>query len=308
MDAKKFQNLPTAEIARLIRSGGPKICVFIINGTRRWFMVEHVRSGEDFAVAYFEAASKRLVELCQLLFDHGIDTLLLPAFNPHLMARGDLYLKMMGEALPQLTNHPRFLDFYQAYEVRVRFYGDHTQCLAKTPYAHLSEQFDRLSAQTLIHDKRRLFFGVCAHDATETLAALSIRYHADHGRIPDKRALVEMYYGEYIPPANIFVSSGKPHISDMPLMTSGREQLYFTVAPAFYLDQWQLRAILYDYLYARTAKRADYEALQFEDWVALRQFFQANKGKTLGVGAKKKEWGMWYPLPQVTLPEGFMEK
>ena len=308
MDYDSFMNLETAEIAQIVCDYGPEVCVFIINGTRRWFMLEHTQPEEDFASAYFEATSKRLVELCQLLFDHGISTLLLPAFNPHLMARGERYLKMMGEALPQLTSHPRFLDFYQAYEVRVRFYGDHRQCLATTPYAHMSEQFDQLTAQTLAHDKHRLFFGICAHDASDTLVTLTVDYYKEYGRAPDKQALVEMYYGEYVPSANLFMSSGKPHASDMPLMTAGKEQLYFSIAPAFYMDKSQLRTILYDYLYARTAKRADYESLRAEDWTELRQFFLANRGKTLGVGAKKKGWGMWYPLPQVTLPEGFMEK
>ncbi len=305
MDVETFQTLPTEKIAQLMRSGEPKTCVFIINGTRRWFMLEHAQVGEDFATAYFEATSKRLVEVCQLLFEHGIDTLLLPTFNPQLMARGAKYLKMMGEALAQLTNHPRFLNFYQKYEVRVRFYGDHSQCLAETPYAHLSKQFDSLTAQTLTHNKHRLFFGICAHDATETLAALAIDYYKKHGHAPNKQTLVEMYYGEYIPPANLFISSGKPHASDMPLMTAGKEQLYFSVSPAFYLDQTQLRSILYDYLYARHSTKVDYKALHPEDWAALRQFFQGNIGKTLGVGARKKEWNLWYPLPQVTLPEDF---
>ena len=308
MDYDTFLNLETAEIAKIVQTEGPQVCAFIFNGTRRWFMLEHAQPEEDFALAYLEATTKRLVELCQLLFDHGINTLLLPTFNPHLMARGERYLKMMGEGISQLTNHPLFLNFYEAYQVRVRFYGDHRQCLAETPYAHLSEQFDEITGQTLTHNKHRLFFGVCAHDATDTLAALAVHYYQKHGQIPNKEALVEMYYGEYIPPAGLFISSGKLHASDMPLMTSGQEQLYFTVAPSFYLEQSQLRAIFYDYLFARTAKRVDYETLQPEDWATLRQFFKANLGKTLGVGVRNHEWDMWYPVPQVTLPEGLVEK
>ena len=305
LTVEEFQNLAMAEVAQLVRASGPKVCVFIINGTRRWFMIEHARPGQTFASAYFEATSRQLVAICRMLFDHGLDTLLLPAFNPHLMARSDSYFKMMGEALPQLTDHPRFLDFYETYGVRVRFYGDYAQCLAGTPYTHLVDQFDQMAERTRAYNERRLFLGVCAHDATDTLAELAIRYYEEHGRPPDKRALVEMYYGEYVPPANLFISSGKLHASDMPLVSSGREQLYFTVAPAFYLDQAQLRAILYDYLFARSTRRAGYEAMQAEDWATLGRFYRANQGKTLGVGARQRAWGMWYPLPQVILPVGF---
>ena len=41
MDAATFHTLPRPEVARLVRAAGPKVCVFPINGTRRWFMLEH---------------------------------------------------------------------------------------------------------------------------------------------------------------------------------------------------------------------------------------------------------------------------
>ena len=307
MDINTFQNLSTPDIAQLIRVNGPKVCVFIINGTRRWFLLEHGQPTEDFALAYFEATSKRFVEICKLLFEHGLDTLLVPSLNPHLMKRGHRYSKMMAQALTQLTKHPRLLDLYDAHKVRVRFYGDHRQCFTNTSYAHLSNLFDQLTAKTLTYNRHRLFFGVCAHDATETLVDLTIRYYLERGKAPDKRTLTEMYYGEYIPPADIFISSGKLHTSDMPLMTTGTEQLYFSVAPSLYLSQTQLRNILYDYLYTRRKERSDYEAMQPKDWAELRQFYQANLDKTLGIGAKREPWDMWYPLPQVILSERYKD-
>ena len=41
MDLATFQSLPTEKIAQLVRANGQKVCVFPINGTRRWFMLEH---------------------------------------------------------------------------------------------------------------------------------------------------------------------------------------------------------------------------------------------------------------------------
>jgi hypothetical protein len=35
----------------------------------------------------------------------------------------------------------------------------------------------------------------------------------------------------------------------------------------------------------------------------MRDFYQANLGKTQGVGARLDSSGFWYPLPQVELPE-----
>lgn len=307
MDIETFQQLPPTEIARQVRETGPKVCVFTINGTRRWFMLEHTQSQEEMASAYFEVVSKRLIELCKLIFDHGIDTLLLPTFNSRLMTRSASYFKMMAEALFRLTDHARFRTFYQEYGVRIRFYGDHRQCFASTPYTHLSDLFDQLTAHTLTQDRHKLFFGVCAQDATETIATLAIRHYTEHGSAPNKHKLTEMYYGEYIPPADLFISSGKLHVSDIPLMTTGQEQLYFSVAPAPYLTRPQLRDILYDYIYTRRKEDANYETMTDEDWKMMHRFYQANLGKTLGVGSKKDEWGIWYPLPQVTLPEDFSD-
>jgi len=36
-----FLNLPKPEIAKLVRESGNQVCVFPINGTRRWFALEH---------------------------------------------------------------------------------------------------------------------------------------------------------------------------------------------------------------------------------------------------------------------------
>ena len=297
MDAKTFRNLSRGDVAQIMGEAGPKVCVFPLNGTRRWFMLERARPNEDFASAYLDAITTRLVEICQLLFEHGVDTLLMPILSPHLFqARGDGYTRMTIEALTLLTDHPKFLDFYEAQAVRVRFYGDYGQYFAGTPYAYLLDHFDSVTQNTLAHKGHRLFWGVCAHDGVETTAALAIRYYKERGHEPDKRALVEMYYGEYIPPVDFFITALKPRAFDMPLVTNGREDLYFTVTPSPYLTEVQLRDILFDHLYARPKEETNYQGMEPEDWLSLRQFYEANQNKTLGVGARHKQWGIWYPV------------
>lgn len=306
MDLETFQSLPAAEVARRVRAAGGKVCAFPINGTRRWFMLEHqLRGDEDFALTYYEAVGRRHIELYRLLFDHGIDTLLTPVFGPDLAARGDGYMRMASEGLARLATHPDFLDFYDAYAVRVRFYGDYRAFFAGSPYADVPDRFDAVTARTAAHDQRRLFFGVCAHDATETVAALAIRYHAAHGRAPDKRALIEMYYGEDVPPVDFFIGFDRFCVFDAPLVLTGNEDLYFTVSPSPYLDERQLRAILYDHLYARRGGETDYADADPEAWALMGSFYRANRGRTLGVGARHPRAGFWYPTPQVELPPGF---
>lgn len=305
MELEEFQRLPMGDIARLVREVGPKVCVFPINGTRRWFMLEHSPvQVEDFMSAYLNAITRRLIELYQLLFDHGLNTLLTPSLSPDVMARGGDYMQMAAEGFARLATHPNFLDFYKAYGVRVRFYGDYRKFFDLTPYAYLSDLFDELTAQTMAHDRHRLFFGLFAHDPAETIAELAIHYHIEHGYAPDKRTLVELYYGEYVEPVGLFVGFSKFRAFDMPLVTTGTEDLYFTVSPSPYLTERQLRDILYDHLYARRGE-PDYSAMHPDDRNLMRSFYQANLERTLGLGTKHN--GVWYPLPQVKPPADLAE-
>jgi tuberculosinol/isotuberculosinol synthase len=309
MDTSTFRKLPVEEVSRLVRASGPKVCVFPINGTRRWFLLEHTAALEDddLGDTYINLAGKKYIELFQLFFDHGIDTLLVPIFGPELLARGDDYVEMAAIGMAGLVNHPAFVNFYDDYDVRVRFYGDHHKLLGQTPYAYLTNLFDRLTQETLSHNRCRLFFGVFDFDPniTEPATDVTIRYYASHGRAPNKRDIVEMYYGEYVKPVDLFIGFDRFCAFGMPLVGTGNEDLYFTVCPSLYLTQEQLRDILYDHLYARSEDGPDYEIMGSQDWTSMRDFYRSNQGKTMGVGKKYNTRGFWYPLPQVELPDGF---
>ena len=301
--AKIFHSLPTAEIAQLVRAAGPKVCVFPINGTRRWFMLEHPdQATTGFVEAYLRIGGRRHIELYKMIFDHGLDTLLTPVFGPDLLERGDEYMQIAARGLLWFAHDQDFVDFYDAYDVRVHVYGDAQRYLQDTPYAHTLDAFDELARHTASHRRHRLFFGVCAHDPTETIAEIAVRFYQEHGCPPDKRQVVEAYYGEYVRPVDIFIGFDRPAAFDMPLIATGSEDLYFTVAPSLYLDAHTLRAILYDHLYARRVDEASYAELSPEDWRTLADFYALNRSHVLGLGRRHISGNFWYPLPQVELP------
>ena len=305
MEREKFWNLTTNQVAQLVRENGPQVCVFPVNGTRRWFMLERAPVPEaDFKVAYLEAMIECYVRLFKLLFDHGLDTILSPAFGPDLMARGDDYTQMAAAGWVQMVKHPDFVDFCETYQVGILLYGDYANVFASTPFAHLLDVFDELAARTADHDRHRLFFGLFAHDATESVAEIAIRFYQEHGHAPDKRQIVKAYYGEYVEPVDLFIGFDKFSTFDMPLLATGSEDLYFTVAPSPYLNAQQLRAILYDHLYARRAE-PDYSAIGSDGWSLMHNFYRSNLGNALGVGTVRD--GIWYPLPQVELPDALTE-
>jgi tuberculosinol/isotuberculosinol synthase len=301
MPIEEFQRLPAESVAGLVRREGPRVCVFPINGTRRWFALEHPQEAATGSIeAYFRIAGQRFIELYRLFFDHGVDTLLTPIFGPELLERGEDYQRMMVPALLWFAQNKRFLDFYDSYDVRVRVYGDTTRYLASTPYAPALDAYAALAQRTADHQRHRLFIGVCAHDATESVAEFAVRFHQQQGRLPDKREIVKAYYGEYVEPADIFIGFDRPTVFDMPLVATGNENLYFTVSPSPYLSARTLRMILYDHLYGRQVDESSYAALSSEIWDQMGAFYHANLDGILGVG--RKLGGIWYPLPQVKQP------
>ncbi len=308
MDLDTFLDLPAGEVAAVVRRAGPKVCVFPINGTRRWYMLEYPveQPGPDLLWNYLSAIEQRHIELYRLIFDHGIDYLLTPAFGPDLTERGDNYNEIAAKGLEHLATDAKFLDFFSEYDVRVRFYGDYRKYYAATPYAYLLDLFDELTARTRANSRHRLFLGLFAQDASENIAELSIRYYAEHNRVPNKKTLVELYYGEAVPPVSFFIGFDKFSAFDMPLVAVGEEDLYFTVSPSPYLTARQLREILYDHMFTRHSD-AEYLTLEPNEWMLMREFYQANVGKTLGVGSLQARGGYWYPLPQVELPPNFTE-
>ena len=284
----EFLGLQTEEIARLARAAGSLVCVFPINGTRRWYLLES-GGGQD----YLKMTADRHVEVYRMVFSHGIHTILAPVFGPDLLKRGTEYVEMAVEGLTWLATNPAFLDFYREYGVRVRFYGDYRKQLASTPYAHLCDLFDRVTMQTMENDRHRLFFGVFANSATEAVAEYSVRHYSEHGRAPNERQLIEMYYGEYIEPVNLFIGFDKFWVFDMPLLPTENTDLYFTISPSLYLNDRQLRAILYDHLYARQAPEPDYETLSLQARDRLQAFYRANADAVFGLGNLCD--GIWYP-------------
>ncbi|NDJ61291.1 MAG: diterpene synthase, partial [Chloroflexi bacterium] len=302
----EFRNLPSSAIADLMRAAGPKTCVFPINGTRRWFLLEHTGAAQSLD-GYLEIAGRRHIEIYRMCFDHGVEPLLTPVFGPDILERGAAYLQVAVEGMERLVTHPDFVEFYTAYDVRVGFYGDYRRYLAETPHAYLSDLFDQIGAETRGRSGPRLYYGVFAQDAVQSTAELAVKYHAEHGQVPDKQTLVELYYGDILPPVGLFIGFEKFAAFDMPLLATGDEDLYFTVSPSPYISEAQLRAILYDHLFGRRAAEADYAELSADAWAQMRAFYEINRDKVFGIGEQHASGGFWYAATQVELPESSSE-
>jgi tuberculosinol/isotuberculosinol synthase len=292
---ERFLQLSTDEVSTLVKATGHKVCVFPVNGTRRWFTLEHGdKIGSDFFEAYMHKSIQNHVELCALLFDHGIQTLLAPVFGRELMERGDEYTQRVGiDGLVRTATDQHYREFFEKYNVKVRFYGDYRDVLTGTPYEYALKSMYEVTEATKNNTAFRLFFGVFADEVTETIARLSVEHYLAQGSIPDKETLVRKYYGEDLPPVSMFIGFDKFSVFDMPLLTTGAEDLYFSLSPSPYMTTHQLRAILYDHIYVRPTPEPDYTKLPSEELAWLREYYRHNKDYAFGVG--KLKFNLWFP-------------
>jgi adenosine tuberculosinyltransferase len=283
---ERFLELPTAEVAERVKATGHKVCVFPVNGTRRWFTLEHAEKiGADFFNAYMDESIQNHIQLCRMLFEHGLETILAPVFGRELMKRGDEYTRRVGiDGLVRTATDEHYREFFKQTDIKVRFYGDYRDVLTGTPFEYALKSIFEVTEATKHNHTFRLFFGVFADEVTQTIARLSVEHFLANSAIPDQDALIRKYYGEDVPPVSLFIGFDKFTAFDMPLLATGEEDLYFSVSPSPYMTQRQLRAILYDHIYVRRIPEPDYAKLPPEELDQLREYYRANKDLAFGVG------------------------
>jgi len=294
MDKQSFRTLPREHVAYLLKSHRSQSVAIAVNGTRRWFILDHGLLPEDHPQQYLDAMARAYTRICRLFFSLGVTSLVMPVYGQELAGRGKGYRSLAAKGLVNLATDPALLEFYRTEGIRVHFYGDYRAYFAGTPEAYLSDILDRVAPQTASHKPFRLFLGVCAETATEQVIRLVAAHMQQTGRAPDKRKLVELYYGEDVAPIAMFIGFDQFNMFDVPLLTTGAEDLYFTVAPSPYLNEAQLRDILYDHLFMRRTSK-DTANLGGIDLQAMKRFYAANRHATLGLGVRYG--GVWYPLP-----------
>lgn len=291
---ERFLQLPVEEVAALVKATGHKVVVFPVNGTRRWFMLEHAdKIKGDFFQAYMDESIQNHVHLCAMLFEHGVRTLLAPVFGRELMRRGDQYTKRVGmDGLVRTATNKNYREFFERYNVRVRFYGDYRDVLKGTEFEPVLGSLYEVMEATKHNTSFNLFFGVFADEVTETIARLAVEHYLAHGAVPDKSALIRKYYGEELPPVSLFIGFDKFSVFDMPLLATGEEDLYFSISPSPYMSERQLRAVLYDHIYVRRTPEPDYTKLGEDELDWLREYYRANQDLAFGVG--KLKFNLWF--------------
>lgn len=302
MDREEFLKLDVEACAALVREHGKKTCVFWVNGTRRWYLLEHraqLSSGqvEDYAAAYAEACAEQLTRCLHLLYSHGIDTVIIPALVPLNMLRGNEYMDdyLLG-FVEQMVNNSRFRSVIQHHRIRGFGYGEMEEMLTEGQRDRFVRAKETATGWTAGHDGGRVFFGFCAADSANAALIALKRIGNERDPLTLTRAdLVHAYYGDVIDRVHFSIAHGRMSAHSTPFMMAG-EDLYFMVSPSFYFDETILKAILYDHLYERRINDLDYELLTEHNWAELRELYRSSRHQVLGLGRQNISGKVWTPI------------
>src|SRR5690606_9826987 len=182
------------------------------------------------------------------------------------------------------TAGPEAIADYRRLGWRVRLLGSES-------WPDLAPVADQLRAETAQATGPTLWFTVVSQ--VEAAWARILRIAREQG-IESRRELVRAVYGEDIPPATLYLGSGKPQVDEsivLPLLI-GKLECYWRQNLGFDLDAPTLRTILYDYTYVRPTWRAD-KTGRAEQVLAYRAAWE--EPPVIGLGQRLGPF--WYPAP-----------
>lgn len=263
------------------------------NGTRRWYLLHEKNHRTE--GGYLQTLVRRQAEHHRLVFDHGVQVILAPSFGSETLKRGESYTRLALQGLVLLARDEVYQQMV-ASGTRIGFYGDYRKVLDTPEYLPVLKTLDELAQRSAGGDGPLLLFGLFADDPHPTLARLSVEFAELEGNPPSRKQLIEAYYGYSVPDLSLYIGFERPEMFDVPLVTTGLENLYFTLTPSPDLTEHQLREILYDHFVTREQPPPDYEELSEEALQRLARYHESCQGLTVGVGEYDDETGLWRPI------------
>jgi hypothetical protein len=267
VDLPAWLNLDDAEVARIVAQKATTAVVYL-NGTRRWFLSQN-KAWAD----YGKVTGMAHRALCQMMYDHGLQTLIQPLMGYDLLDRGPQYIQMAVRSLLELTS-TAYRSWYRQTEVRVTLYGNWSDALTDLGFNEAVDLLHTMT-ETSYYTKRKLLLGVFADEGLDNI----IRMAKAVGR---GEALLHRYYGQPVGSVDLIIGSGQPAIWDLPLLDINKASLYFIQAPTFCLGRDSLRQILHDHIFQRINDDELYGDLVLQEWEGF---------EILGLGQRsRKGW------------------
>ncbi|WLE97443.1 MAG: hypothetical protein QTN59_01130 [Candidatus Electrothrix communis] len=301
VDEKIFFALPVKNIAKLVQNNNyPQVGIFLPDGNRRLVsaMTGLDEMSDDFFTQLAITQASLFLNTLKVFFSHGLTTLFVPLFSHSVLMRGAQYRNItVLKTLEILLANEEWINFYNIFDIRVKIYGNLSvlQQVGCERALHWIKNIEKTTKKKSTH---MLFLGVGGESLTGYDAAQgTINFYKQHQREPSLNELIEILYGQLIPPADFFIISSKlAGLGALPaFLCDGDTQVYYLPAPGVYaLTEQSYRKILYDLIYMRESKdSANEQRVAQDEHERLIAWYANHATDVIGLG--KKIGSVWVP-------------
>jgi hypothetical protein len=234
---------------------------------------------------YAQWTRQQMMACYELIFQHGVQhlvaTMLVSSHNDETTPG---YRERIVGWTAWAAAGDEALALYSCQGWRVRLIGVES-------WPELIPTAKRLLESTAHHPGPTLWYSVASRPERTWQRLLEV---AVEQRITARTELVAALYGEEIPPATLYLGSGKPQVEDsqIPLLLVGKLECYWRQHLGYDLDAKTLRTILYDYAYVRPTWQADKTGRAEE---VLTYAYAWQSPPVIGLGRRLGPF--WYPAP-----------
>jgi hypothetical protein len=270
-----FLAAPPSAVARV----APATLVYTPGGTRRQAALHGIAPNSD---AYVRWGTERMLESFAAVFELGVRHLFTGLARASQFAEQGVYRERLLGWLEWVLLSPEALAGWRQRGWRVRLLGG--QALPE-----LRALAERLAAALPDPDAPTVW--CCVSPSADALWT-SVLDLARRTEARTQAEIVRAICGEDVPPAPLWISSGKPTLAPdlLPFLVTGEAQCYWMQQPGYALDGPALRRILYDYAYLRPTWQADKSARYGE---LSAQSAAWERPYVLGLG--QRLGAFWYP-------------
>ncbi len=297
-----FLAASSQEIVSYIKEKGrPRLGVFVPDGSRRLVLsfTNAIPDTPDFYQLCATLPAQHLLSSLKVFFEHGLETLLVPILSRSVLNRGNNYRQLTAlTGLRLLFTDPEWLDFYTAYEIQVRIYGD-LNYLVETECEPALSWINHVCKKTASFQKHTLYLAIGeSPNLNEDVAAMTVAFYKEHGRTPTHQEQIQVYYGQKLPMADFFIMTSKmsglgalPHF----LIHSDTELYFLPTAGSIGLNTVTYRMVLYDMLFERNSPLSNYahRGMKAKERVALKKYYMQEAQTIIGLGNRIGE--IWVP-------------
>jgi hypothetical protein len=271
---EEFLQAPAAQVALV----APRTIMFAAGGTRRAAVLHNIAIDDVERLAAFSI--QQFATTAGRMFALGVQHILaLTVHGKQLSERGVYRDYIIGGT--ELTVGDLGMPYYRELGCRVRFVGHED-------VPELARLAARLDAATSQNGPHTIWWMASASNESVWRRTLAAAQGAH-----SQAEVIRRYFGADLPPAELFLSYGKPFFSPeiMPLALIGGEvHSYFCQRPGYALSERELREIFYDYAYLRRTWVQD-KTRRYDEVPAQRALWE--RQVVLGLG--RRVGSFWYP-------------